>query len=144
MPAYPFRASPWALRLSDADRERALGALKAHYAEGRLSTDELEARVENIYRSGTRSEVAIHLLDLPLRGVRQLIVSWAERLRRAVMRLHLFTYATVNASLVAIWALIGQGVFWPAWVLIPSTALLGWHVVASRRLARALGRHRLW
>jgi hypothetical protein len=144
MPAHSFRASPWALRLSDAERERALGALKAHYAEGRLTTDELEARVENIYRSGTRSEAAMHLLDLPLRGVRELIVSWAERLRRAVLRLHLFTYTTLNASLVAIWAVIGHGVFWPAWVLIPSTALLGWHVVASRRLARALGRHRRW
>jgi hypothetical protein len=144
MPAHPFRASPWAVRLSDAERERALVALKAHYAEGRLSTDELEARVENIYRSGTQSEVAIHLLDLPLRGVRQLFINWAERLRRAVLRLHLLTYTTLNASLVAIWALVGQGVFWPAWVLIPSTALLCWHVVASRRLARALGRHRRW
>ena len=143
MPAHPLRFSPWALRLSDSERERALGALKAHYAEGRLSTEELEARVEDVYRSRTRSEAATHLRDLPLQGVRRLIVSWAERVRRAVLRLHLFSYATVSASVVGIWALTGQGVFWPVWLLIPSTAVLGWHVVASRRLSRALGRRRV-
>ena len=142
MPAYPLGTSPWALRPSDAERERALGALKTHYAEGRLSTEELEARVEHVYRSGTRREVAAYLHDLPLRGMRRLIVGWAERLRRAVLRMHLYGYATVNASLMGIWALTGQGAFWPAWLLIPSTALLGWHVVVSRRLARALGRRR--
>ena len=142
MPAHPLRASPWALRLSDAERERALGALKAHYAEGRLSTEELEARVEDVYRSGTRGQAAIYLRDLPLRGVHWLIVGWAQRLQRAVLRMHLFAYATANASLVGIWALTGQGVFWPAWLLIPSTALLGWHVIASRRLTRRLRRRR--
>ena len=142
MTAQPLRVSPWGLRLSDAERERALSVLKTHYAEGRLSTQELEAQVEDIYRSDTRGEAAIHLRDWPLREVRRLILSWIERLRRAVLRMHLFTYATANASLLGIWALTGQGVFWPAWLLIPSTALLGWHVVASRRLARALGRRR--
>jgi hypothetical protein len=86
--------------------------------------------------------VAAYLHDLPLRGMPRLIASWAERLRRAVLRMHMYSYTTVNASLVGIWALTGQGVFWPAWLLIPSTALLVWHVVASRRLARALGRRR--
>jgi len=142
MPAHPLRGNPWALRLSDAERERALGVLKTHYAEGRLSTKELETRAEDIYRSNTRGEVAVYLRDLPLRGGRRLILSWAERLERAVLRMHLFTYATANTSLVGIWLLTGQGVFWPAWLLIPSTALLGWHVAASRRLTRALGRRR--
>jgi hypothetical protein len=142
MPAQPLHVSPWGLRLSDAERERALSVLKTHYAEGRLSTQELEARVEHIYRSDTRGEVAIQLRDWPLREARRVIVSWVARLQRAVLRMHLFTYATANASLVCIWALTGQGVFWPAWLLIPSTVLLGWHVVASRRLGRALGRRR--
>jgi hypothetical protein len=128
------------LRLSDAERERALGALKAHYAEGRLTTEELEARVEKICRSRTRGEGAWHLRDLPLRGLRRLILVRVRRLQRAVLRTHLLAYATANASFVGIWWLTGQGSFWPAWLLLPSTALLGWHLVASRRLTRALER----
>jgi len=138
-----LRTSPAALRLSDAERERALRALKVHYAEGRLSTEELEARVEEVYGSGTQSEVAIYLSDLPLRGIRRLIISRAQRFQRALLRMHLVTYVTANASLMGIWELTGQGIFWPAWFLIPSTALLGWHVVASLALTRAVSR-RCW
>jgi uncharacterized protein DUF1707 len=137
-----LRTHPASLRLSDADRERAVGALKTHYAEGRMSTEELEACVENVYRSGTRSEVALHLRDLPLRGLRRVLVGHVRRFQRAALRTHLFTYATANASLLGIWELTGQGAFWPAWLLIPSTALLGWHLAVSRRLTRALSRHR--
>jgi hypothetical protein len=54
--------------------------------------------------------------------------------------MHLLTYLTANASLVGIWALTGQGDFWPAWLLLPSTALLGWHFFLSRSFSRALGR----
>jgi hypothetical protein len=142
MRAHHLQAAPWALRPSDAERERALGALKTHYAEGRLSTEELEERIENVYRSDTRSGMAFYLRDLPMWGLRRLIVIRARRLQRALLRMHLFTYATLNASLLGIWALTGEGVFWPAWLLIPSTALFGWHVVVSRRLTRALSRRR--
>ncbi len=142
MGAHSLRTSPPSLRPSDAERERALGTLKAHYAEGRLSTEELEARIEDVYRSRSRTEVAVYLRDLPLRGVRRLVVSRARRIQRALLRMHLFTYTTANASLVGVWALTGQGVFWPAWFLLPSTALLGWHAVASRKVTRALNRRR--
>jgi hypothetical protein len=128
------------LRLSDAERERALGVLKTHYAEGRLTIQELEARVENVYRSRTRGVGVWHLRDLPLRRLRRLILVRVRRLQRAVLRGHLLAFATVNASLVGIWALTGQGSFWPALLLLPSTALLGGHLVASRRLTRALQR----
>lgn len=140
MAAHGLRTSSPALRPSDAERERALRALKAQYAEGRLSTEELEARIEDVYRSGTRTEMAVHLRGLPLRGVRWLIVSRARRIQRALLRMHLFTYATVNASLLGIWALTGEGIFWPAWFLLPSTALLAWHAVGSRKVTRALNR----
>jgi hypothetical protein len=35
---------------------------------------------------------------------------------------HVVVYVVVNAMLIGIWALTGQGYFWPAWVL------LGWGV----------------
>jgi Domain of unknown function (DUF1707) len=135
-----LQAGAAGLRLSDAERERALGVLKGHYAEGRLSVQELEARVENIFHSRTRGEGIWQLRDLPLRGLRRLIVVRVRRLQRAVLRGHLLAYATANASLVGIWALTSQGSFWPALLLLPSSALLGGHLVASRRLTRALER----
>jgi hypothetical protein len=141
MPVGRLRTNPAALRLSDLDRERALGALRDHYAAGRLSIGELEARVEDVYRSSTRSDIAATLRDLPLRG-RQLILRRVRSFQRAFLRMHLFTYATANASLVGIWELTGQGIFWPALFLMPSTALVAGHVAVSRMLTRALGRIR--
>jgi hypothetical protein len=128
------------LRPSDAERERALGTLKRHYAEGRLSTEELEARVERVYRSDRQRQIAFYLRDLPLRGTRGLLVRRARRLQRAVLRMHVLTFLAINASLVGIWAVTGEGTFWPAVLLVPTTALLGWHVLASRAFTRALSR----
>jgi DUF1707 SHOCT-like domain len=135
-------AAAGSMRLSDAERERALRELKAHYAEGRISTAELEARVERVYRSRTRRQTAAYLWDLPLQGLRLLALAKVRRIERALLRVHLLTYATANACLVGMWAVTGQGVFWPAWLLIPSSAVLGWHLFASRRLSRAISRHR--
>jgi hypothetical protein len=131
-----------ALRLSDEEREQALGTLKAHYTEGRLSVDELEARVGDVYRSDTRRQVATQFRDLPLRGVRGLVVGRVRRLQRAVLRMHMLTFVAINAALVAIWALSGEGTFWPALLLVPTTVLLAWHIAASRALTRALRRQR--
>jgi hypothetical protein len=138
-----IRGGTPALRLSDEERERALVTLKAHYAEGRLSTDELEGRVEHVYRSGTQRDLAGYFRDLPLRGARGVIVDRVRRLQRAVLGMHLLTYLAINGSVVALWALTGEGAFWPALLLVPTTALLAWHFVASRALSRALGR-RSW
>ena len=116
--------------------------MKTHYARGLLSIDELEGRVEGVYRAQTRGEVAIHLRDVPIRGARDLAANVARRVQRAVLRIHLSAYATANASLIGIWFLTGEGAFWPAWLLIPSTALLAWHAILSRRLTKLLTRAR--
>jgi hypothetical protein len=126
----------------DAERERALTALKASYAAGQLSVRELEARVDHVFSYGVRRGVGVWLRALPLWGVRWLIVGRVRRLQRAVLRMHFFTYATANASLVGLWELTGHSAFWPAWFLIPSTLLLVWHAAASRMLTRALSRIR--
>jgi hypothetical protein len=131
-----------AFRLSDAEREQALGSLKAHYADGRLSTEELEVRVEDVYRSDTHGQVMKRFRDLPVRGTRGLLVGYVRRLQRALLRMHLLTFVTINASLVAIWAFSGEGTFWPALLLVPTAVLLAWHVAASRALTRALRRQR--
>ena len=53
------------VRASAADRERAIDVLKAAFAEGRLTTEEHEARAERAYRARTYSDLAALTADLP-------------------------------------------------------------------------------
>lgn len=53
------------VRGSDADREQVVSFLKRHCAEGRLSTEELSARVEAAYRTVVLAELEPLTSDLP-------------------------------------------------------------------------------
>jgi hypothetical protein len=53
------------VRAAAADRERAIDVLKAAFAEGRLTREEHEARVERAYRSRTYADLAALTADLP-------------------------------------------------------------------------------
>jgi hypothetical protein len=53
------------LRVGDADRERAGERLRVHAAAGRLTTDELEQRLERVYGARTGRELRGELSDLP-------------------------------------------------------------------------------
>jgi len=46
------------LRASHADRERVVSVLKAAFVEGRLTEDDLDARVGQVYASRTYAELA--------------------------------------------------------------------------------------
>ena len=53
------------LRAAQADREQAVTVLKAAYAQGRLTKDELEARAGQAFASRTYAELAALTADLP-------------------------------------------------------------------------------
>jgi len=53
------------LRASDAEREQLVDALRAHAADGRLTTDELEERSAAAYSATTRGELVALRRDLP-------------------------------------------------------------------------------
>ena len=53
------------LRAAQADREQAITVLKAAYAQGRLTKDELEARAGQAFASRTYAELAVLTADLP-------------------------------------------------------------------------------
>ena len=53
------------LRTAQADREQAITVLKAAYAQGRLTKDELEARAVQAFASRTYAELAALTADLP-------------------------------------------------------------------------------
>lgn len=54
------------MRASTADRERAIDVLKAGFAEGRLTKDEYDDRVGQVYNSRTYAELAVLTADLPI------------------------------------------------------------------------------
>jgi len=56
------------LRAAQADREQAITVLKAAYAQGRLTKDELEARAGQAFASRTYAELAALTADIPADG----------------------------------------------------------------------------
>src|SRR2546430_12631854 len=55
------------LRVSDADRDRAIAELSEHYQDGRLTTEELEDRTGRALQARTSADLAALFSDLPLR-----------------------------------------------------------------------------
>jgi hypothetical protein len=53
------------LRASHADRERVIDTLKAAYAYGLVTKDELEARVSQMFAARTYAELAVITADIP-------------------------------------------------------------------------------
>ena len=53
------------LRASHADREQVIGTLKAAFVQGRLTEDELDARVDRVYASRTYADLAEVTADIP-------------------------------------------------------------------------------
>jgi hypothetical protein len=53
------------IRVSDADRERVTGRLREHFAEGRLTSDELDERVSAALNAKTFSDLRPLMADLP-------------------------------------------------------------------------------
>src|SRR2546428_7895914 len=54
-----------AMRVSDADRERAAGSLGEHAAAGRLTFEELSERLDRAYAARTQAELDAISADLP-------------------------------------------------------------------------------
>lgn len=56
-------------RVGDAEREAVAGQLREHYAAGRLTIDEFQARLDAAYSAATATEIAGVTADLPSTGV---------------------------------------------------------------------------
>ena len=54
------------LRASHADREHVIGTLKAAFVQGRLTEDELDARLDQVYASRTYTELDEVTADIPI------------------------------------------------------------------------------
>jgi len=55
------------MRVSDADRDRAIAELSEHYQAGRLTTEEFEDRTDHALQARTSADLAALFTDLPRR-----------------------------------------------------------------------------
>jgi DUF1707 SHOCT-like domain len=120
------------MRAADTDRDRTVERLRDAAAEGRLTRDDLERRLETALAAGTYAELEGVVADLPQ----------PDGARRAVRKhSELGGLLATSILLVAIWALTGMGYFWPVWpilgwgVFVVPGALHGGRVRACRRSA---------
>src|SRR5215218_7273531 len=95
------------LLASDAERERHAELLREHAAQGRLTVDELEERLDRVYAARTHGELAPVVADLPAPRPRRPAPS------RSRPRPELAAFLAVNLMLIVIWAATGAGYFWP-------------------------------
>lgn len=118
------------LRASDADRERVANELREHYADGRLTMEEFDERIDGVYKAKTFGELAPLTADLPAPPPDP-AVQKAEERRRRVARLRAVWGSWFSVALICtvIWLLVGIGnghftYFWPGWVIGPWGAMI--------------------
>jgi len=100
------------VRSSDRERDEVVTLLRDHAAEGRLSTEELDERVERALAARTGADLDALLADLP----RIRTVAKRREAQRGFVS-HATTWLAVSLMLVAIWAATGFGEFWPVWAI---------------------------
>ena len=69
------------LRAGDADRDAAAAALREAYAQGRITQDELEQRLDGVHAAKTYGELAPITSDLPAVHPRPTVAEDAEAVR---------------------------------------------------------------
>jgi len=132
------------LRASDADREQVIGTLKVAFVQGRLTSDELGARVDQVFASRTYAELAEVTADIPvgLTGTRPPRDPW-----RATKVAWGIVYALIVPGLIALAALPSgpapntvREVVTYSVVTYVMFWLLGLYVMAAARRAKRLNR----
>ena len=140
------------MRVSDADRDRAASLLREHHAEGRLTAEEFNDRLDRAFAAKTQGELdelfadlpAIDLYRLPASGIRP-APPGAVRRRRGYMHRHgggplsgdgpvaWFAWVAMSGLLFVAWAgfgLFDGGAAWLPWFLLFSVP---WAVYLLRR-----------
>jgi hypothetical protein len=122
--------SPGDLRVSDAERNKVVEVLKKHTADGRLTLDEFEARVEETLSARTGSELRATLRELP--------AITTERRRRSRPTLNPLGRLAVLAIAVAlVWLAVTHLAVWPLIII----AMLCLRVSGGRRRSAWVDHH---
>jgi uncharacterized protein DUF1707 len=101
-----------AVRASDSEREHIAKMISEAAGEGRLSVTEADERLERVYVTKFRHELAEFVADLPAEPAR----TAPARLERFPVRLraHAAVAVVVSVLLILRWAAMDVPFFWPA------------------------------
>jgi hypothetical protein len=155
------------IRASDDDRDRAASLLREHHAVGRLSVEEFNERLDQVYAAKTMGEIDELLADLPGIDLYRLPDATLPRYRApaagsgrvipslqaqgnvaraggrfgAVWRGAWGSWLAVSMLTFVIWLLSGAGYPWFLWVAGPWGAVLlaGWISAGPHRGDGKLG-----
>ena len=140
----PYLAQPKRskLRASDLERHQTVEFLRQHAGEGRLTTDELEERIEQAYAAKTLGELAVLTTDLPVEarassGLRRPAEVPADPTRRFKIKLlrQLRRWVTIDLAAILVWVFVTpHSTFWPGYVILAGLLLVMFRV--SRFLER--------
>jgi hypothetical protein len=134
------------MRASDADRERTASLLREHHAEGRLTAEEFNERLDKVFAAKTIGDLdtlladlpGIDLYRLPAAGIRP-VPPGALRPRRgqgAVTPQRVATWmawAAISSLLFVAWlgvGLVSGGAAWFPWFLL---VVIPWGMAIARR-----------
>ncbi|MFI7533550.1 DUF1707 domain-containing protein [Streptosporangium sp. NPDC049376] len=123
------------MRASDGDRDKVAGVLREHYAQGRLTGEEFDERLERLYSSRTYGELARLTSDLPDVDLRRMTAAPvpanpSREAQRRGMAAMWGSWAVASGVNWVIWLIIGvtNGLDfpypWPLWVMGPWGVML--------------------
>ncbi|MEU8246958.1 DUF1707 domain-containing protein [Nonomuraea sp. NPDC048916] len=123
------------MRASDVDRDRVAAVLREHTAQGRITMDEFNERLEQLYQSKTYGELARLTADLPDVDMRHRQVAKVSDTpatkpgMHSGMRAAWAAWAMASSINWVIWLIVsvtsGDLIYpWPLWVMGPWGAVL--------------------
>ncbi|MFI6918330.1 DUF1707 domain-containing protein [Nonomuraea spiralis] len=122
------------MRASDVDRDRVAAILREHTAQGRITMDEFNERLEELYKSKTYGDLAKLTADLPdvdlrNRPAKPETAPVASGNLHPGMRAAWGAWAAASAVNWVIWLIVsvstGDMIYpWPLWVMGPWGAIL--------------------
>ncbi|WP_308201555.1 DUF1707 SHOCT-like domain-containing protein [Sphaerisporangium perillae] len=119
------------MRASDGDRDKVAAALREHCAQGRLTMEEFNERLEQVYQGRTYGDLQKLTADLPDIDMHALPAAQPPDRRpqpsnaQKGIKAAWASWASAVAVTTVIWALTSFGdYFWPMWVAGPWGAIL--------------------
>lgn len=100
------------VRASDAERERIAKLVSDAAGEGRLTIAEADERLERVYTTRFRHELAEFVTDLPTEEQNRTPVRMLERFP-ARLRVHAAVAVVFSVLLILRWAAMDVPFFWP-------------------------------
>ncbi len=129
-------------RIGDAERDATVALLGDAVAEGYLTPDELDTRLETALTARTQADLQSLRADLPPEWLalrhRRAAAHASRRSARAALRPRVSAYLGVMAVLVGIW--LGVGAVTGAWYPWPIWPALGWGISMAGQVRSAWAR----